>query len=63
MLTDEEKTTLHLKITRLPQAHTPAEQLGELGMDHYEVRKYAGWCHHILTCLFPHAFCGISRAR
>jgi SRSO17 transposase len=22
----------------------------ELGMDQYEIRKYAGWHHHILTC-------------
>jgi len=27
------------------------ETKGELGMDHYEVRKYSGWHHHILTCL------------
>lgn len=28
----------------------------ELGMDHYEVRKYAGWNHHILTCMLGHFF-------
>ena len=28
----------------------------ELGMDHYEVRKYAGWHHHILTCMMAHFF-------
>ncbi len=28
----------------------------ELGMDHYEVRKYMGWHHHILTCLMAHFF-------
>ena len=28
----------------------------ELGMDHYEVRKYAGWNHHILTCILGHFF-------
>ena len=28
----------------------------ELGMDHYEVRKYPGWHHHILTCLLTHFF-------
>ena len=28
----------------------------ELGMDHYEVRKYAGWNHHILTCMLAHFF-------
>jgi SRSO17 transposase len=28
----------------------------ELGMDHYEVRKYPGWNHHILTCILGHFF-------
>ena len=28
----------------------------ELGMDHYEVRKYGGWHHHILTCMLAHFF-------
>jgi len=28
----------------------------ELGMDHYEVRKYAGRNHHILTCMLAHFF-------
>ncbi len=28
----------------------------DLGMDHYEVRKYMGWHHHILTCMMAHFF-------
>ena len=28
----------------------------ELGMDHYEVRKYPGWHHHMLTCMRAHFF-------
>jgi SRSO17 transposase len=28
----------------------------ELGMDHYEMRKYAGWHHHMLTCMVAHFF-------
>jgi len=28
----------------------------ELGMDHYEVRKYLGWHHHILMCMLSHFF-------
>ena len=28
----------------------------ELGMDHYEVRKFPGWHHHILTCMLGHFF-------
>ena len=25
-------------------------------MDQYEVRKYSGWNHHILTCILAHFF-------
>ena len=28
----------------------------ELGMDHYEGRKYAGWHHHILLTMLAHFF-------
>ena len=28
----------------------------ELGMNQYEVRKYPGWNHHILTCMLAHFF-------
>ncbi len=28
----------------------------DLGMDHYEMRKYAGWNHHMLTCILAHYF-------
>ena len=27
-----------------------------LGMGHYEVRKYTGWNHHMLTCILAHFF-------
>jgi len=32
------------------------ETKSELGMDHYEVRKYRGWHHHMLTCMLAHFF-------
>jgi SRSO17 transposase len=32
------------------------ETKSELGMDQYEVRKYRGWNHHILTCMLAHFF-------
>jgi len=32
------------------------ETKSELGMDHYEVRNYTGWQHHILTCMLAHFF-------
>jgi SRSO17 transposase len=28
----------------------------ELGMAHYELRKYSGWHHHMLTCMLAHFF-------
>jgi hypothetical protein len=32
------------------------ETKNELGMDHYEVLKYMGWHHDILTCMMAHFF-------
>ena len=32
------------------------ESKTELGMDHYEVRKYPGWHHHMLTCMLAQFF-------
>ncbi|MCK5131574.1 MAG: IS701 family transposase, partial [Candidatus Sabulitectum sp.] len=32
------------------------ETKSELGMDQYEVRKFQGWHHHILTCMLAHFF-------
>ena len=28
----------------------------EVGFDHYEVRKYTGWHHHMLLCMLAHFF-------
>lgn len=35
----------------------------ELGMDQYEVRKYPGWNHHMLTCMLAHFFLWHLRIR
>jgi SRSO17 transposase len=32
------------------------ETKSELGLDHYEVRKFTGWHHHILTSMLAHFF-------
>jgi len=32
------------------------ETKSELGMDHYEVRKFSDWHHHMLTCMLAHFF-------
>jgi SRSO17 transposase len=39
------------------------EAKSELGMDHYEVRKYPGWNHHMLTCMLAHFFLWHLRIR
>jgi SRSO17 transposase len=39
------------------------ETKSELGMDHYEVRKYPGWNHHILTSMLAHFFLWHLRIR
>jgi hypothetical protein len=33
-----------------------AESKTALGMDHYEIRNYAGWHHHRLTTMLAHFF-------
>ena len=32
------------------------ESKSDLGMDHYEVRKFPGWRHHMITCMLAHFF-------
>ena len=32
------------------------ETKSDLGMDHYEVRKFPGWHHHMLTTMLAHFF-------
>ena len=40
-----------------------AELKGELGLDHYEGRRYSGWHHHISTVLCCFAFLVAERER
>jgi SRSO17 transposase len=28
----------------------------DLGMDHYEARKFPGWRHHMVICMLAHFF-------
>src|SRR5262247_1042802 len=35
----------------------------ELGMDQYEIRKYPGWHHHMLTCMLAHFFLWHTKIR
>jgi SRSO17 transposase len=36
---------------------------GEVGLDHYQVRKWPGWYRHITRALLAHAFLAVTRAR
>jgi SRSO17 transposase len=36
---------------------------GEVGLDHYEVRKWPGWYRHITLALLAHAFLAATRAQ
>jgi SRSO17 transposase len=36
---------------------------GEVGLDHYEVRKWPGWYRHITLALLAHAFLVVIRAQ
>ena len=49
-------TFVWLSGLRWPIEQCFEETKSELGMDHYEVRKYRGWHHHILTCMLAHFF-------
>ena len=36
---------------------------GEVGLDHYEVRKWPGWYRHITLALLAQAFLAVTRAQ
>jgi SRSO17 transposase len=38
-----------------------AEAKGEVGMDHYEVRRWVPWHRHVTLCLLAHAFLVVTR--
>jgi SRSO17 transposase len=48
---------------RWPIERAIKEAKGELGMDHYEVRTWAGWHHHMTMTLLSHHFLVRVRAR
>lgn len=50
------KTFVWLSGMRWPIEQCFGETKTELGMDQYEIRKYPGWNHHILTCILAHFF-------
>jgi SRSO17 transposase len=36
---------------------------GEVGLDHYEVRRWPGWYRHITLALLAHAFLTVTRVQ
>jgi SRSO17 transposase len=38
-----------------------AEAKGEVGLDHYEVRRWDSWHRHVTLCLLAHAFLAVTR--
>ena len=50
------KTLVWLRGMRWAIEQCFEETKSELGMEHYEVRKFMGWHHHILTCMLAHFF-------
>ena len=38
-----------------------AEAKGEVGLDHYEVRRWDAWHRHVTLCLLAHAFLAVAR--
>jgi SRSO17 transposase len=50
------KTLVWLSGLRWAMEQCFEESKTELGMDHYEVRKFKGWHHHMLTCMLAHFF-------
>lgn len=39
-----------------------AEAKGEVGLDHYEVRKWEGWYRHVTLALLAHAYLAVMRS-
>lgn len=50
------KTLARLTAWRWPIETTIEECKGELGMDHYEVRSWRGWHHHLTMTILAHHF-------
>ena len=38
------------------------EAKGEVGLDHYAVRRWDGWYRHVTLCLLAHAVLAATRA-
>jgi SRSO17 transposase len=43
--------------------HGYKQAKGEVGLDHYEVRRWPGWYRHVTLALLAHAFLVVTRAK
>lgn len=50
------KKLVELSGMRWPIEQCFEEEKVELGMSHYEVRKFQGWHHHMMCCMLAHFF-------
>ena len=57
------KTLVWLSGVRWAVEQCFEEAKTDLGMDHYEVRKYPGWHHHMIACMLAHFFLWHMRIR
>jgi len=56
------------RLVRIAKSRWKVEQdyqqlKGELGLDHYEGRSWAGWHHHVTLVMLAHAFLTLERMR
>ena len=47
--------------TRWARQESFQQAKGEVGLDHYEVRRWPGWYGHITSALLSHAFVAVTR--
>jgi SRSO17 transposase len=52
----------HIAGTRWAIEETFQSAKGEVGLDHYQVRRYDSWYRHITLAMLAHAFLTVSRA-
>lgn len=50
-----------LKVTRRTIEETLETAKGEVGLDQYEVRRWASWYRHITLAMMAHAFLTVTR--
>jgi SRSO17 transposase len=57
------ETLVQVAGTRWAIEETFESAKGEVGLDHYEVRRWPGWYRHITLALLAHAYLTVTRGR